>query len=167
MKGLKLLIPVLIILISGCKVLNKNKPEEYRTGQISLKEVKRYKWFKLEYRNYTFTKNIKDSLTSLNNYTVIIVGGEWCGDTKLQLPRFIKILETVKFPFENLKIIFVDRSKQKPKTVDNSYESYKIKFIPTFIICDKSGTEVGRIVETPSKTLEEDLLRIITTNSFK
>lgn len=161
MKSVKILIPVLLILVAGCSVFKNRSQENIRTGVISLKELKHYRWFKKEYKNYNFSKIAVDSLSGLVNFRVTIAGGEWCSDTKLYLPRFVKILESVKFPEENLKIIFVDRTKHKPEGFDNSFDSLQIKLIPTFIVFDKSGNEIGRIVEAPTKTLEGDLLKII------
>ena len=156
MKALKLLVPVLLVLVSGCKLLKKTK-EDYRTGIIVLNKLKQYGWFKEEYKNYKVSENAVDSLFGLNNVKIIIAGGEWCSDTRLQLPRFIKILETIQFPREDLEIIFVNKEKQIPEV----YKKLQIKFVPTFIVIDKSGKELGRIVENPSKTLEEDLIKLI------
>ena len=41
------------------------------------------------------------------------------------------------------------------------YKTLQIKFVPTFIVSDNAGKELGRIVENPSKTLEEDLIKLI------
>ena len=35
--------------------------------------------------------------------------GTWCDDSKRVVPRFIKILESVNFPMENLKIVAVNK----------------------------------------------------------
>lgn len=156
MKALKLLVPVLLMLVSSCKLLKKSS-EEYRAGLISIKELKKYGWFKEEYKNYTVSEKAVDSLFGLNNVKITIAGGEWCSDTRLQLPRFIKILEIIQFPKENLEIIFVNREKQIPET----YKNLQFKFVPTFIVIDKSGKELGRIVENPTKTLEDDLIKIV------
>lgn len=156
MKALKFVIPVLLLMISSCSLLRKSS-EEYKTGEVSIKELKHYAWFKEEYRKYKVSRKAVDSLFGLNTVKILIFGGEWCSDTRLQLPRFIKILETIHFPKENIKIIFVNKEKQIPE----EYKNLQIKFVPTFIIRDNVGKELGRIVENPAKTLEEDLLKII------
>ena len=156
MKALKLVIPDLLLVVSGCKLLKKTS-EEDKTGTVSLKELKQYEWFKEEYNNYKVSEKAVDSLFGLNTVKVIIFGGEWCSDTRLQLPRFIKILEIIQFPKESLKIVFVNKDKQIPE----DYKTLQIKFVPTFIVSDNAGKELGRIVENPSKTLEEDLIKLI------
>ena len=156
MKAIKLVIPILLLLVSGCKLLKKSS-EEYKIGAISIRELKKYDWFKMEYKKYRVSEKAVDSLFGLNTVKIIIAGGEWCSDTRLQLPRFIKILETIQFPREDLEIIFVNKEKQIPEV----YKKLQIKFVPTFIVIDKLGKELGRIVENPSKTLEYDLIKIV------
>ena len=166
MKALHLLIPVFLIMVSGCKILKKQSDVEVKTGMISLKEVKKYKWFRQEYRNYKIKKEVADSIKIMEKCEIVIFGGEWCGDTKEQLPRFIKILKHLHFKTENIIIIMVDRKKECPNCGDYNTESFDINFVPSFIILeDQFGKEIGRIVETPKKSLEEDLLKIIATKT--
>ena len=156
MKAIKLVIPILLLLVSGCKLLKKSS-EEYKIGAISIRELKKYDWFKMEYKKYRVSEKAVDSLFGLNTVKIIIAGGEWCSDTRLQLPRFIKLLDIIQFQKENLEIIFVNKEKQIPEV----YKTLQIKFVPTFIVSDNAGKELGRIIENPSKTLEEDLIKLI------
>ena len=56
----------------------------------------------------------------------------------------------------------VDRKKECSNCGDYNTEFFNIKFVPSFIILKESfGKEKGRIVESPTKSLEEDLLKII------
>jgi phosphoribosyl-dephospho-CoA transferase len=66
-------------------------------------------------------------------------------------------LDIIQFQKENLEIIFVNKEKQIPEV----YKNLQIKFVPTFIVSDNAGKELGRIIENPSKTLEEDLIKLI------
>lgn len=158
----KIPIAVLILLFSGCKILKNNKTETYKTGKVSIKEIKHTKWFKNEFKTYHPNPTIIDSLSPLNSYTLVIIGGEWCSDTRMQLPRFTKILEILNIPIEKTTLYLVDRNKECANCGDYSKQKYQIKLIPTFILIDKNGNEKGRIIESPKKTLEEDLLRILT-----
>ena len=58
---------------------------------------------------------------------------------------------------ENLKMICVDRDKKAEGT---EVGDLNIEFVPTFIIY-KNDEEVGRIIEEPKVTLEEDLKQIL------
>jgi thiol-disulfide isomerase/thioredoxin len=115
-------------------------------------------YYKLEYDDY----QLNDSLVKLisekiNGVKITIVFGSWCSDSEQQVPRFYKLLDHAGYDDSQLKIIAVNRQK-KAEEVDIT--DLQIEFVPTFIIYE-NGKELGRIVETPYDTLEEDLWKII------
>ena len=73
---------------------------------------------------------------------------------------FIKIIEKAGYNKKSLKIIFVDR-KKKCHYCKDSIGNYKITFIPVFIIYNKNDEEKGRITESPTKSIEADILNIL------
>ena len=92
--------------------------------------------------------------------------GTWCGDSKKEIPRFYKVLETTKFPENQLQVIAVNRTKDAYKQSPNHEEKgLNIHRVPTFIFY-KNGKEVNRIVEHPKETLERDMLNIVTKNKY-
>jgi len=93
----------------------------------------------------------------IHPYTFTIVMGTWCSDSREQVPRFYKILDELVVKDGRITLIAVNRSK-KAGPVDIS--ALNIERVPTFIIY-KDGKEDGRIIETPVKSLEKDLLDII------
>jgi hypothetical protein len=92
----------------------------------------------------------------LKDIKITVVMGTWCGDSKEHVPHFYKILDLLKFDFNKLTLICVDRSKTAPET---ELQQLKIERVPTFIFYRKN-IEIGRIVETPEASLEKDMLRI-------
>ncbi len=115
-------------------------------------------YYALEYKDYA----VNDSLVKLignniNEFDITIVFGSWCSDSEQQVPHFNKILDQAGYDDSQLKIIAVNRQKQ---TEEVQIEDLQIELVPTFIIYNK-GKEVGRIIETPVETLEEDLWKII------
>jgi len=161
MKGIKLLIPLVFFFTESCKTFHKkNANESFKTGQIKLSDLKN-DWFTEEYNRYKPNLNLMDSLKPLKNYNIIIFGGEWCSDTKRELPRMIKILKVIDYQEEKLKIFLLGRDKKCTNCKSYSPEKFNIKFVPTIILL-KEDIEVGRIVESPSETLEKDLLKLIT-----
>jgi hypothetical protein len=117
-------------------------------------------WFNQEasYYNYLMDRKTLDSLKGLiSPITITIVLGTWCADSKEQFPRFISILDYLKFDEKNLTIYCVDRNK---KTLRENIDSLYILKVPTFIIYRK-GKECGRLVESPNLSLEKDLSNII------
>lgn len=88
---------------------------------------------------------------------VVVVFGTWCGDSKQNVPRFLKLADLASIPSERIRFYGVDRSK---KSSDGVTERYHIERVPTFIFL-KNGNEVGRIVESPKHSMEDDVLAIL------
>jgi len=86
-----------------------------------------------------------------------IVFGTWCGDSKVNVPNFFKVLDNLQFKEKNVEVIAVDGAK---KAENGIIDGLNIQRVPTFIVYDKKGKELGRIVEHPKTTLEGDLLAI-------
>lgn len=116
-------------------------------------------WYSPEYNSYKIKKGILKKLKTkkLDNISISLILGSWCHDTHREVPRFIKILDAIDFPFENLHMNALDTRKSSP---DYDTKSNSISKVPTAIIY-KGGIELGRIIESPKKTLEKDLLRIL------
>ena len=92
--------------------------------------------------------------------------GTWCGDSKREVPRFIKILESVDYPMENLKIVAVDKRRDFYKKSPQGEEwGLNIRRVPTFIFY-KNGREINRIIETPVTTLEVDIVSIVLQQEY-
>ena len=118
------------------------------------------KWFSDEYGyyNYLMERTTLDSIkTVIDSFQITIVMGTWCGDSKEQVPRFYCMLDYMKYNSKNLTLWCVDRNK---KTMANETDNLQILKVPTIIFCYK-GKEIGRIVETPVKSLEKDMVQII------
>ncbi|MDC6363947.1 MULTISPECIES: thioredoxin family protein [Flavobacteriaceae] len=139
-------------------------------GEINLKNLEALpyqSWYLQGYQNYTvdptlvhlFRKKLKD-------YNVTLFLGTWCGDSKREVPRFIKILEAAKFPMDQLKIIALDRRKEHYKKSPTGEEKgLNIIKVPTMIFF-KNGKEVNRIVERPIENLEEDIAQIVLNKAY-
>ena len=116
-------------------------------------------WFDPEYKSYQPNQDIINQLSPFLSEAmqIVIIFGTWCGDSKEQVPRFFKITDALNISMDMIEMIAVDRKKLAPG-VDLS--SYNIDKVPTFVIF-KDGKEIGRIIETPTTTLESDLLNIL------
>ena len=115
-----------------------------------------------EYENYLFEPEVIDRLKiqTFEGITFHIVLGTWCGDSKEQVPRFIKLLDSLHYDVDEVTFIGVDRARTAG---DISVEEFNIARVPTFIVY-QYGEEIGRIIETPEVSLEEDLEKIILDN---
>jgi hypothetical protein len=114
-------------------------------------------YFETEYQEYTpidtVCSYLEDNMDSIN---ITIVLGTWCHDSQEQVPRFYKILDEIDFNPDKLIMIGVERNKTGGK-VDIS--ELEIDRVPTFILY-RGNRELGRIVETPILSLEEDMMTI-------
>jgi hypothetical protein len=85
--------------------------------------------------------------------------GTWCGDSRREVPRFLKIVERSGFLSpDSIFLWAVDRNKE----LDNGLTQKRdISRVATFIIFFH-GQEIGRMVERPqTASLEQDILNIL------
>jgi thiol-disulfide isomerase/thioredoxin len=121
-------------------------------------------WFQPNYDSYTLNAEVIEKLKPIiNNVTIKAFMGTWCGDSQQQTPVFYKILDATGFNYKNLQLIAVNRSKSTP---DNLQEGFDIVRVPTFIFY-KEGKEIGRFVEYPRETVENDILKIVSGEPYK
>jgi thiol-disulfide isomerase/thioredoxin len=126
-------------------------------------------WFTPNYEAYipdeTLVKKLK---RKLKKYTITIFMGTWCGDSKREVPKFYKVLEAANFPERNLRVVGLNNGREHYKQGPNGEEKgMNIHRVPTFIVYNKKGKEVGRIVEHPVESLEADLLKICRGKSYE
>ncbi len=170
MKNLFFLLLSLFVFIQCAqqKKLN-NKIMEYNGNDMLVGEVNKAnfekkpfsEWFNSTYDDYRPNKELVNSFApKLKNYDIQVFMGTWCPDSRREVPAFYHILDEAKYPSKQLKVYAVDRSK---KTLDGEEEGKDIRYVPTFIFY-KSGKEMGRIVESPINSLEEDINDIVNGN---
>ena len=140
-------------------------------GICAIKDLEREPyaaWYKPGYENYIPAPEIIAQLKKSNpsTFTLKIVFGSWCGDSKRELPKMMKVLHAAGFPEKNIQLIGVydslDVYKQAPKREEKGLNIYRV---PTFIVYQKDK-EVGRIVEYAVESLERDLLKIVSGQPY-
>ncbi len=118
------------------------------------------KWFIPKYEAYNPDDSVIQKLKvseNLQNTDIFIVMGTWCGDSRRELPRFYKIIDELGFPDSKVTIVAVDTKKESGNKMLDNIEFTRI---PTFIFY-RDKKEIGRIVESTVKTLEEEISDII------
>lgn len=104
--------------------------------------------------------------------TIFCVLGTWCSDSRREVPRFWKILTEADNPHLDLVMYGVGRSSDQQATTileEIGFDvplrlEYDVKRVPTFIF-RRGDEELGRIIETPETTLEQDAAHILTFDS--
>ncbi len=164
---------LLTILLTTLMSLTTNAQKAYTTskdeetgspvfkGPITFADLRAepaFTWLKRGEASYNPDSAAIDFLrTELPAYRLVAVMGTWCDDSHNLIPRLSRVLDAARFPQQNLKMIGVDRSKQVDAPESKIYD---VKRVPTIIIY-KENKEVGRIVETVHKSIEQDLEKIL------
>lgn len=151
-------------------VIKDDEGKEKLLGPINKKGLEKEPfntWFDPNYDDYLVNdKIVKKLKDSLNQYSIKVFLGTWCGDSRMEVPRFYSILEAAKFPENQLEVFAVDNTEEAYKQAPNHEErGLNIHRVPTFIFY-KDGKEYNRIVEHPIETLERDMLKIVTDNKY-
>ena len=119
-------------------------------------------WFQKGFNEYQPVGEVIGKLAFLNkeDFSIRIVLGTWCPDSRREVPRFMKIIDLLQFPAEKIIFVGVDNAKIAPV---GGYDTLGIERVPTFIFM-KNKVETGRIIENPVTSLEQDMLNILTGN---
>lgn len=165
----------LLLFIAFCYTLTataQNKPaDRILYGSIttdSLQQAPYDTWYKKNYAAYTTNPAVKETLKAMLQKGIKVEAyfGSWCGDSKRELPRFIKVLDETGFDKNNLRIIATGGSdslyKQSPKGEEKGKGIFRV---PVFIVY-RNGAEIGRINEFPAETMERDLLTILKNEPY-
>ena len=134
----------------------------------SLRSEPFIQWYDPNYNQYHPAAEQVSSLRriDLKNVSIKIFFGTWCGDSKREVPRFMKLLSSISFPESKIHLIGLGGSdsllKQSPQHEEAGLGIFRV---PTIIIY-KDGKELNRINEFPAVSLEKDLLAILSGNSY-
>jgi thiol-disulfide isomerase/thioredoxin len=108
--------------------------------------------------SYGAKPEIVEQLRKINTKLEIVVFfGTWCGDSQSEIPKFLRIYDTVANRNFSLRMYGVDRARRDGNGMT---ERFGIEKVPT-VIFFSNGKELGRIVEYPQVTMEDDFLAIV------
>ncbi len=100
---------------------------------------------------------ITSQIANIENISIKIVFGSWCPDSHREVPKFLRIMETMNISDDNITIIAVNRDKEFSKV---DIVRMGVKLVPTFIVY-REGNEVGRIIEIADPSLEMELMEML------
>ena len=97
----------------------------------------------------------------LRSYDIRVFMGTWCSDSHDLIPKFYKVLQGIGFmPMGNL-VIGLDRAKTTKDPYMIQVREFRVTLVPTIILINSQGREVGRITESADKSIEADMVKII------
>ncbi len=119
-------------------------------------------WFDRQYSQYEPAADAVDGLRArLASISIEVYFGTWCGDSRRQVPRLMRLLDLAGFGEERFRLVGLsDRPMEFKKSPGNPEAGRRVHRTPTIVVL-RDGAEIGRIVETPSMSLEADLLAIL------
>ena len=124
------------------------------SGEISRDDLlKDYSSFSEEYDEYTPSEEELTTIKALQGKQVLVFLGTWCHDSKREVPRFLKLLDTAKVQLGSLKLVAVGYDKLDPAGLAKQYD---LMYTPTIIVLD-GEKELTRMIEKPKQSLALDL----------
>lgn len=151
---------IFTFLLFGCASQKDVQIEEkIITGEIEkvTLSTNEFPWFERNYKNYSLAVENRKALSVLlsDKISCKIFMGTWCSDSRRDVPKFIKIADSTGF--NTYEIIGLDHNKVSGLGIE---KDFKIEKVPTFIFF-KDGKEKGRIIENPTKSMQEDIVDIL------
>lgn len=146
----------LLIILSSCSSSHKinysttyNGTEKILQGIINSSIISSdtsFPWFN---NNYKYAQPTTVAIETFKNkkgeFSLMVFGGTWCEDTQNLLPLFYKLIDKSEYPLKKLTLVGVNRAKQSGD--DGLSKKFNIINVPTFIVLNRKGEEVGRVVE--------------------
>ena len=166
MRTLKDVFFIIAVVFIGCSGSKEVATEKMALGWVDRSVINEpeYNAFKTTFDTVHVDEQFAEMISEMKgDVDVTVFFGTWCGDSKRQLPKFLKVADKAGIPSEKIKLYGVDRTK---KSADGLTEKYNIQRVPTFLFF-KNGVELGRIVETPHTTIEGDIITILAGDQKK
>ena len=125
-------------------------------------------WFNKNYADYKTDTPVADQLKPfLQNKRFVIFMGTWCGDSKREVPKMVKLLDYCGVRPSQIELINVDVHdsvyKQSPTHEERGLNIHRV---PDLLVYENKK-EIGRIVESPVVSLEKDLLAIVSGTVYQ
>jgi thiol-disulfide isomerase/thioredoxin len=152
---------ILFLLITEPTIAQTNNVK----GAITAEELKsEHKIFDIYTQRYQPDSTSVAFLSDFDHIIDIkILFGSWCHDSKREVSAFIKTIELANNT--NFRIQYMPVNEEKMDS-NGFYERYNLQYTPTFIIL-MDENEIGRIVESPTESIEQDLVSILSIGNFK
>ena len=170
----QLLCCLAVIVLSCSKPMHNSvaivKGNPMLLGKINVSQLQQppfNDWYEKGYTAYHPDAVTTDSLkATINEYRFEIFLGTWCGDSKREVPRLMKLLDDLHVKPSYITIITLGNRdtlyKQSPQHEERGKAIYRVPHLNIY----KNGKETGRITETPVVTWEKDMLAIISGRQY-
>ncbi len=136
----------------------EEKMEVILTGILNFDDLRQQPGYDDNFAAYTPDAELIAHLRTITTPTeIVVIVGTWCPDCHRETPRLAKILSEINNPHIDVTYIGIDRTRTDPEGLSAAYDFQRI---PSILV-HQQGAEIGRIVEAPKSTLEQDLWQIL------
>lgn len=135
----------------------------FAAEKVNMEKILEKEEWKNVYEAYNVDESMVETLAAKTgeNLKIEVYLAFWCGDSKNNVPPFLKIIEQINaLNGSQLPVSFYNCERKASKEVKYYHEALEVERVPTFIFY-RDGKEIGRIIENPKQSLIEDFLEII------
>ncbi len=139
-------------------------PEPFLLGPVDWDELAQLSGWQEEYDAGEPDPAALERLGSATgSYRIVSVLGSWCHDSRREIPRLVKVLDQLSTPVFSHEMIGVDRTRRidDPEVASFAGIERTVDLVATIAVFDDAGVELGRVVETAEKPIEELLIEFI------
>ena len=149
-------------------ILKSGQSQNDLFGKVVRDSLLQYEWYNSNYSSYQPEVDWMDKLKKLDltDVNIKIFIGTWCGDTRRELPRLMKVLASIGIPEDKILMYAVSNQdsiyKQSKLREEKGYSIFRVG---TYIF-EKQGREINRIIEYPRYSIEQDIFMILSGQSY-
>lgn len=109
-------------------------------------------------KDYQPNSEVLNKLSELPTASIqfMVYLGTWCEDSRKHVPVFLDLARRLNWKYS---LVGVNREKECPLD-KKACKAWDILYLPTIVVF-RDGVELGRIIETPKISVEQDLLDIL------
>jgi dipeptidyl aminopeptidase/acylaminoacyl peptidase len=155
----------------GVKVVEKPDGSKVVLGNVTREDIdSNIAGWDAEYFDYKPDPAVLGELAGrLDGVSFVVVLGTWCSDSHREVPRLWRVLDAIGLSPDETRTFAVEHANASPggaltqDLIDwskNVRDYYHITAVESIIVY-RGGVELGRIVEAPTKSIEADLLAIL------
>jgi len=139
-------------------------PAPCLTGRLTWEQLETVPGWRESYRSYQPDHEAIARLqTAAGSYRLMTVLGSWCSDSEREVPHLKKVLDAIGGDRFALELVGVDRTLVAGRGLlpEGVLPGRRAERVPTIVVLDADGQELGRVVETAEMPLEQLLVEFL------